>query len=79
LYVCGCYESNITYNECICDEYRKKIDLLNDELVHLDFFTRLDEIKKYPECAGKRYRIEQVSIELRQLNRMLLENLVKIK
>ena len=77
-YECDCHETNITYNVCICDEYRKKIDVLNEELEHLNYFTMIDEIKKYKQCSDKLSRIKYISIELRQLNRMLLENLVKI-
>lgn len=77
-YDCACIETSISYNGCICTEYREKIDLLKDELDYLMYFTMVNEIKQYKDCDDKLSRIKQISIELRQLNRMLLENLVKI-
>jgi hypothetical protein len=78
-YECDCCETTITYNECICNEYREKIDLLKDELDHIIYFSNnmMNEIKHYNKCDDNLYRIKQISIEMRQLNRMLLENLVK--
>jgi hypothetical protein len=74
---CSCKEIKIKHNICEkCASYRDKIDELNDELDTLTY-DLVYQIKQFNNCSDKINRIHNISLELRQLNRKLLENLVK--
>lgn len=78
-YKCFCKDIKIKHRICnICASFRDKIDKLNNELDNLSY-NMLDEIKQYFNCETKLERIKQISIELRHLNRKLLQNLVTNK
>mgnify|MGYP006085745081 FL=1 len=78
-YICDCTTLTITHKICIvCSELRDKIDKLNDELDNLTY-NLVIEIKMFADCNDKLERINAISIELRNLNRMLLENLIPKK
>ena len=69
----------ITHKICnVCSKLRDKIDELNDELDNLTY-NLVIEIKMFADCNDKLQRINEISIELRNLNRMLLENLIPKK
>ena len=73
---CSCVEVEITNCICnICAEIRDKIDTLNEELDQLAQ-SLVKDIKRFVDCREKLKCIECISIELRQLNRKLLENLI---
>ena len=73
---CSCVEVEITNYICnICAEIRDKIDTLNEELDQLAQ-SLVKDIKQFVDCREKLKCIECISIELRQLNRKLLENLI---
>ena len=73
---CSCVEVEITNYICnTCAEIRDKIDTLNEELDEL-VQSLVKDIKHFVECREKLNYIEYISIELRQLNRKLLENLI---
>jgi hypothetical protein len=73
---CSCIEVEITNYICnICAEIRDRIDTLNEELDQL-VQSLVKDIKQFVDCREKLKCIECISIELRQLNRKLLENLI---
>ena len=73
---CSCVEVEITNCICnICAEIRDRIDTLNEELDQL-VQSLVNDIKHFVDCREKLKYIEYISIELRQLNRKLLENLI---
>ena len=75
-YKCLCKDFKIKHMECnICGLLRDKIDLLNEELDNLSY-NMINDIKQYFDCKDKLERIKQISLELRHLNRKILQNLV---
>jgi len=78
-YDCDCTTLTITHKICnVCSKLRDKIDELNEELDNLTY-NLVIEIKMFADCNDKLQRINEISIELRNLNRMLLENLIPKK
>jgi hypothetical protein len=76
-YECDCKDVKIKHMVCNkCGDLRDKIDTLNYELDKLTY-DMVYEIKMYMNCEYKLERIKDISNELRHLNRMLLENLVR--
>ena len=76
-YECDCKDQKIKHLVCNkCGDIRDKIDILNDELEQTSK-DMINEIKRYMSCDDKLVRIKAISVELRHLNRMLLENLVR--
>lgn len=76
-YECDCKDQTIKHIVCNkCGNLRDKIDILNDELEQTSK-DMINEIKMYMSCEDKLVRIKKISVELRHLNRMLLENLVR--
>lgn len=76
-YECDCKDEKIKHLVCNkCGDLRDKIDILNDELEQTSK-DMINEIKRYMSCDDKLVRIKAISVELRHLNRMLLENLVR--
>jgi hypothetical protein len=75
-YNCLCKDVKIKHMVCnICGSLRDKIDLLNNELDKLSY-NMIDEIKQYFDCKDKIQRITEISLELRHLNRKILQNLI---
>jgi len=75
-YKCSCIEVEITNYICnTCAEIRDRIETLNEELDQLAQ-SLVKDIKHFVDCREKLKYIECISIELRQLNRKLLENLI---
>ena len=74
---CTCKYQVITHKICNeCAQLRDKIDLLNNELD--DILSNLSyDIKMCMNCTEELTRIAQISIELRNTNRQLLENLIE--
>jgi hypothetical protein len=73
---CSCVELEITNYICnTCAKIRDRIDTLSEELDMLAQNLVID-IKQFVDCREKLKYIEYISIELRQLNRKLLENLI---
>jgi hypothetical protein len=73
---CSCIEVEITNYICnTCAEIRDRIDTLGEELDQL-VQSLVTDIKQFVDCREKLNYIEYISIELRQLNRKLLENLI---
>lgn len=78
-YVCDCTIFTITHEICkVCSRLRDEIDDLNEELDNLTY-DLVVEIKMFVDCNDKLQRINGISLELRNLNRMLLENLIPRK
>ena len=78
-YVCDCRNFTITHEICkICSKLRDEIDVLNEELDEL-IYNMVLEIKMFADCNDKLQRINTISRELRNCNRMLLENLIPKK
>ena len=78
-YECDCKDQKIKHLVCNkCGDLRDKIDILNDELEQTSE-DMINEIKMYMSCEDKLVRIKEISVELRNLNRMLLENLIRKK
>ena len=76
-YTCDCRDVKIKHRVCNnCGDLRDKIDTLNNELDKLTDIM-VHEIKLYMTCEHNLERINEISIELRSLNRRLLENLVR--
>lgn len=76
---CDCKDTTIKYEVCNkCSQLRDKIDILNSELDNIAY-NMINEIKKFMNCEDTLERINEISIELRNLNRMLLENIVRKK
>jgi hypothetical protein len=76
---CSCVEVEIANNICnICAELRDRIDALNEELDQV-VFQMVEDIKQFIDCREKIKHTEEISVELRQLNRKLLENLIPHK
>jgi len=78
-YKCDCKNIRIKHMECFkCGELRDNIDNLNEELNKINY-TMMCEIRMYMDCEQRMERIKEISIELRNLNRRLLENLIRKK
>lgn len=76
-YECSCEEIEIKHFTCkTCALYRDKIDNLNNELDNLTYHLVYD-IKQFINCTDKINKIQNISLEMRHLNRKLLENLIK--
>ena len=78
-YKCLCKDFKMKHRVCnICGPLRDKIDLLNDELDQLSY-NMINDIKQYFDCKDKIQRITEISLELRHLNRKILQNLATKK
>ena len=73
---CDCTQKVTTLMICIeCNNIRNNIQTMNDELDDL-LFDLSRQIRRYdPEVDAMLNRLKQISIELRQLDRKLLEKI----
>ena len=73
---CDCTQTETTLMICVeCNNIRNNIQTLNDELDDV-LFDLSRQIRRYdPEIDVMLNRLKQISIELRQLDRKLLEKI----
>lgn len=72
---CACVDKTKSIMVCkACTIIRTDIKLLNDELDDLLYHLSYD-IRNYKNCDEELARVARISIQLRELNRQLLENL----
>lgn len=75
--LCTCRETTITHNICVnCSVIRDRIDVLHKELDEV-MYNLANNIKMFIDCTDVINSIHIISNDLRNLNRELLENLVK--
>jgi hypothetical protein len=74
---CSCIEVEFKHFICnTCAAYRDNIDMLNEKIDNLTY-SLVYNIKHFINCTNEINEIHNISLELRQLNRKLLENLIK--
>lgn len=74
---CSCIEVERKHLICeTCARLRDKIECLHNDLDILNY-SIVNNIKEYIDCAEDINKMHNIALELRQLNRKLLENLVK--
>lgn len=76
-YECSCKDVEIKHLICeTCARIRDKIEDLHNDLDILNH-SIIYNIKEYIDCTEDINKMHIIALELRQLNRELLENLVK--